>query len=164
MINSVSTSAALQLSSKTQALTSDQGSKLTEVLSKYDAKNVSEADAKSIAAQVKDLGIQQGKALADAMKSNGFDAQSIGSMAKSDKAGGKERGTGGPEGSRPPPPPKGEGGNAKGSVDSTAVSLLAKVIDSYGGSDMTEETWAEALASLSEKGVDLSKSMVDIRV
>jgi hypothetical protein len=49
-------------------------------------------------------------------------------------------------------------------VDSTAVSLLAEVIDSYGGADMTEDTWAEALASLTEKGVDLTKSIVDVRV
>lgn len=164
MINATSANAALQYRPQSQALTSDQSSKLTEILSKYDAKNVSQTDAKSIALQVKDLGIKQGKALAEAMQTQGFDAKSIGDMAAPEKAGGKTGGKGGPEGSRPPPPPPAEGTSAKGTVDSAAVSLLAEVIDSYGGSDMTEETWAEAMNSLAQQGVDLSKSIMDIRL
>lgn len=164
MITSIGASAALQTRPQTQALTSDQGSKLTELLSKYDAKNVSETDAKTIANEVKEIGIQQGKALADAMKSQGFDAQSISNLAAPEKAGGAKGGKGGPEGSRPPPPPQSEGASAKGSVDSTAVSLLADVVDSYGDTEITEETWADAMASLAEKGVDLTKSIVNIRV
>lgn len=169
MISPISASASYAMRAPSQiqnaALTSDQGNKLTDILSKYDAKNVTTTDAKAIAAQVKELGIEQGKALAEAMKTQGFDASAIGSMVAQDKSGGKADGKGGPEGSRPPPPPPppGETG-AKGGVDDTAVSLLAEVIASYDGTEMTEETWAEAMQTLAEKGVDLSKSMVDIRV
>ena len=162
MISALGNSAATQARPQGQTLTSDQSTKLTELLSNYDAKSVSEADAKAIAAQVKELGIQPGKAMAEAMGTQGFDAKSIGEMAAPDKAGGK-RGDGGPEGSRPPPPPQ-DGTATKGTVDDTAVSLLAEVMESYSSTEMTEETWAEAMASLAEKGVDLTKPMVDLRL
>lgn len=164
MISPLSNSTSAAMRPQAQALTSDQSSKLAELLANYDAKNVTQADAKAIAAQVKDLGIQPGKAMAEAMNTQGFDAKAIGDMARPEQAGGKNGGKGGPEGSRPPPPPQAEGISAKGTVDDAAVSLLAEVLDSYADTEMTEDTWAEAMAKLSEQGVDLTKSMVDLRL
>jgi hypothetical protein len=171
MISSITSSMSAIQRPAEKTLTSDQSSKLTEILSKFDAEKLSASDAKSIVEQVKELEIQPGKALAKAMETAGFDAKAIGDLAKPEQTGTAQGGKGGPDGSRPPPPPGGgqggggEGGiSSKGTVDSTAATLLAEVIDSYGGSDMTEETWAEAMASLSEQGVDLTKSIMDLRV
>lgn len=136
----------------TRPLTEEQGTKLTEILSKYDATNVTSGEAQKIVTEIKEAGITPGKGLTEAMSAEGFDAKQIGDAGK-------------PEGDRPPPPPppSGEAGQ-KGTVDSAAISMLSDIIDSFGDEEMTTENWASVLAQLEENGVSLSDPMVDIRV
>lgn len=76
----------------TRPLTEEQGSKLVEILSKYDPTNATSGEAQRIVTETKDAGIGAGKSPASAIGELVFGAKSIGDAGK-------------PEGNRPPPPP-----------------------------------------------------------
>lgn len=140
------------LASKANALSDEQQADLKELLSKYDADTLSQSEAKEIVSGIESLGITEGAGLATAMATNGFDARSVGDM-------------GGVKGDRPPPPPRpaGEAGGA-GQVNSEALTALQLLMDSYEGSEITEEGWSSILTSLEEQGFDTSQPFVDLRL
>ncbi|KGJ86485.1 hypothetical protein [Colwellia psychrerythraea] len=76
-----------------KALTADQQTLISETLSQYDVDNLNEADALSITEAFSEAGIQPGLALEKAVSGSGFDAKSIGDLAKVSDSG-----------NRPPPP------------------------------------------------------------
>ena len=63
------------------SLSGDQKQLISDTLSKFDANNLTESDAKSIAATFSDAGIRPGKDMAEAMAASGFDARTVGEMA-----------------------------------------------------------------------------------
>lgn len=102
MVSSISNSSAVSQynnsnTSSTNTLTQSQSSSLSAVLSGYDANNLSESDAQSIVSAIKELGIEPGKALGDALNDAGFDPHEIADLA------GLGPNKGGSAGGPPPP-------------------------------------------------------------
>ncbi|BDX04995.1 hypothetical protein [Planctobacterium marinum] len=81
MIDSISSGGFTPPPQLSRSLTDEQSSTVSSILENYDAENLSAADAKDIAAQLKDAGIKPGKDLADVMAQNGFDAKEVGKLA-----------------------------------------------------------------------------------
>lgn len=83
-IRSVSANAALGVTPKARSsftFSADQKSSVQSVLSKFDSKNLSVTDAKTITAEFKKLGVQPGRELEQAMAASGFDAKQVGDLA-----------------------------------------------------------------------------------
>ncbi len=127
-----------------------QSDALKNVLSKYDAGSITEADAKNIVKDVKELGIAPGKSLTIIFAQEGFDARAVG-----DKAG---------AGDRPPPPPGGGKGGPKGQVNNEAISALKLLLDSKEGEAVTETEWSDFYSGLEEQGIDTSKPFIDLKL
>jgi hypothetical protein len=151
-------------------LTEQQGQKLTELLTNYDADNLSENDAKEIVSQIKELGIKPGSGLASALETSGIDAKGLAELAgiqgaEGAKPSGGPPGGGGPGGSGGPPP--GGGGKGRDSVDDTAVSLIADALESYTSAtsstseSTTESFWSVLEPALQAAGYDTTKSVID---
>lgn len=81
MIDSISSGGFTPPPQLARSLSDEQSSAVSSILENYDADNLSADDAKDIASQLKDAGIQPGKGLADAMAQNGFDAREVGKLA-----------------------------------------------------------------------------------
>ncbi len=172
-------------------LTDEQGQKLTDVLSQYDSKNLTNDDAKSLVAQIKEIGISSKSGLAQALDASGIDPRKL--MAQAGQAGqggtdgppsGGPPGGGGPGGmggmggmggaGGPPPgggagaggPPPGGGAGAPGSqglssVDAGIVSLVSEAAQSFLESDDAESVWSILEPKLQSAGYDTSKSIID---
>ncbi|MGJ8563931.1 MAG: hypothetical protein ACSHXY_10305 [Alphaproteobacteria bacterium] len=134
-------------------ISSAQSDALKNVLSKYDANNISEADAKNIVKDVKDLGIASGRPLTIVFAGQGFDAGSIGEKAGASKG---EKPSG--------PPPGGGKGGPRGEVNTEAVSALTLLLEAKDGEDVTETEWSDFYAELEEQGVDTSKPFIDLKM
>jgi hypothetical protein len=67
------------------ALSDEQKSTVSDILSSYDAENLTESDAQAITEQLKNAGIAPSKSLETAMTEAGFDSKSLAELA------GKER-------------------------------------------------------------------------
>ncbi|SNR61416.1 hypothetical protein [Puniceibacterium sediminis] len=168
MINSA-TNSGVMLSQNRQnsPLTQNQSTKLAETLSRYDADNLSDDDAKALVTSIRELGIKAGSGLADALGAAGIDAGDLAQKAGIGGPGGPPGGKGGPGG--PPPggkggPPPGGGQGAKGveSVDEAVVSLIKDAAEAYEASEDEESSFADILAAkLEEAGYDPSQPVVD---
>lgn len=125
---------------------------LKSILSNYDANNLSGADVKNIASQVKDLGIAPGRTVAIFFAGQGFDGASIGREV-------------GVEGKRSPSPlpPQGQNG-PKGEVNTVALSALTRLMESKNGDDVTETEWSNFYEDLDSKGVDTSRPIIDLKL
>lgn len=133
-------------------ITEEQSEKLSELLSDYDADNISNDDAQTIVIQVKELGITAGSELASALADAGIDAQSLAEQAG---VGGGDR----PKGPPPPPPQESQGVST---VDDAVVQLISDAVEAYDVSEEEETTLGEAvLAALEEAGYDSSESLID---
>ncbi len=159
------------------SLTSDQQQGLDDVLSNYDTKNLSDDDAKAVVEAIKELGLQPGRGLAQALSGAGIDARELaqqaglGAPGEGGTGGGKgQGGPGGSGGGGRPGGPNGPGGS--GGVqgpDSAAVQTLQSVVEqlqdalSESDDDTTDFT-SLLLEKLDEAGVDTSAPIVDFRV
>ncbi len=136
-----------------------QGQKLTVVLSIYYTNNLTNDDAKSLVAQIKEIGIESGTGLATALGDAGIDARALGKQAG---VGGPPPGApppgGGPGGSCVPAPSAGKG---RDSVDDSIVSLIAQAVESYQNSDTAETLWSVLEPVLPDAGYDTSKPSID---
>lgn len=149
-------------------LTETQSSGLTEVLSNYDAENLSDDDAKALVEEIKDLGIQRGSGLTEALGEAGIDARGLAQQAgisgssgsNAPPEGGQGGGPGGPGGA-------GGGGGAKG-PESAEVQTMQAVLEQLQASEKeadTDENFATLLLqSLEDAGLDTSQPIVDFRV
>lgn len=122
-----------------QNLTEDQQSLISETLSEFDAENLTEADALSIIEAFSQAGIQPGVALEKAASDLGFDAKSIGDLAKVSD-----------EGSRPPPPPKQSTEEITSMVDYLA-ELLEEKLAASNGNGLSDEDKQSILAQVLEE-------------
>ncbi|MEP4198825.1 MAG: hypothetical protein ABJL99_24640 [Aliishimia sp.] len=141
-------------------MTEEQGQKLADLLSQYDAENLSDEDAEDIVSQIKELGIEPGAGLATGLADAGFDARGLAEQAGI--AGNGPPGGGPPDGgSRPKGPPPGGSFQGVDSVDSAAVSLIADVVESFQNSDETDSLWDVLEPALQDAGYDTSQSIID---
>lgn len=146
-------------------ISADQKASMNKVLSRFDSKNLTSADAKKITTEFKKLGVQPGRALEEVMAAAGFNAQQVGQLAfgsrppadagpDGSKAADAVRSSldelkkstlsaNGPEGSRPPPPPPSASGDSQGSASISAFlkELLATL--STTSENQTSSTTAD---------------------
>ncbi len=94
--SAVSITSMQSYSSAQTSLTSAQKETVSDILSNYDADNLSDEDALSIIESFASEGIQPSDELMSMMSELGFDAQSIGDVGKANQA----------EQTPPPPPSK----------------------------------------------------------
>lgn len=134
-----------------QAINSQQVDALKNVLSNYNASNISETDAKTIISEVRELGVAPGRPLAIIFAGEGFEAAAIGNKAG---AGGKEQA---------PPLPQ-ERSGPKGEINKEAVAALKLLVDAKQGEDITQSEWADFYSDLEDKGVDTSRPFIDLKL
>tara|TARA_R110001592_G_scaffold296566_5_gene567013 strand:+ start:1767 stop:2240 length:474 start_codon:yes stop_codon:yes gene_type:complete len=122
-----------------QILTEDQQILISETLSEYDAKNISQADALNIVEVFSQAGIQPSEALEKTLSSAGFDAKSIGDLAKVSE-----------DGNRPPPPPKQSTEEITSMVDYLTELMEEKLAESNGNA-LSDEDKQSILTQVFEK-------------
>ena len=125
-------------------LTDQQRAKLSEVLSGYDAKALTDDHTAAIAAQIKDLGIAPGRGLTTALTDAGFDARTLTAALPKDG----------------PPPAKPED-PGPGSVDKEAVARVVKILESYDSAGEGGDVWSDLFEELDASGIDSAKPIVD---
>lgn len=143
-----------QFNAQSQHRPLDGGQKqgLSDLLSNYDAENLSESDAKELVAGISGLGIKPGRGLQTALAEAGIDARKL-----ADQAGVPlQNGPGGRGGK----PAEGAAG-----VNSAAVEVLEAVLDAMKDwEDATDEDFQLLLAAeLEEAGLDPDQPILDIR-
>lgn len=151
MINQFSGNAAVpppQPSANSQPISEEKTARLNEILSDYDAENLSNEDALTIVSQINELGIDPGAGLAKIMSGAGFDARTIGDQTNIS-----------PNGSKSPSPPLTTiVSGSTGTVNKDAMIALNTLIESEGIDD-----WANIQKAMTEKGFDMSQPIINIR-
>lgn len=134
-------------------MTNEQSEKLSSLLESYDADSLSDDDAKKLVSEIKELDIQPGADLANALGESGIDARGLAEQAGIGRGG---------EGGRPPPPPGGDqGSKGAASVDDAAVSLISDAVAAYEASnDESESLQSILLSAMEEAGYDPSEPLV----
>lgn len=112
----------------------DQKNSIQSILSKFDSKNLSVADAKKITTEFKKLGIQPGRELAETMAASGFDAKQVGDLAF---------------GQGQPPGAGAMAASSKAMV-SSALSELKSLMASMGTSSTTSATSEETASKATD--------------
>jgi len=118
-----------------QPLTAEQKKTVQDILSNFDAKNVSSSDAQSIVKSLKEAGIR-GPAMRDALQTAGFDPKQIMSMAH---AGHHHH-----------------GGGAQGqtsSASSSTLQSLQSIMDQFDLSNMSSADQKDAYSQLTQSGL-----------
>ena len=123
-----------QQNRSTASLTDDQKQLISDTLAQYDAGNLTKVDAQSIVKIFNEAGIQPGKALAEAMAANGFNAREVG-----DTAGLRGRETG---------PPPAQGSNGGLNIDKESLEQLFTLLDQYLHDDMSDAERQSTLDSI----------------
>lgn len=151
MINQFSGNAAVpppQPSANSQPISEEKTARLNEILSDYDAENLSNEDALTIVSQINELGIDPGAGLAKIMSGAGFDARAFGDQTNIS-----------PNGSKSPSPPLTTiVSGSTGTVNKGAMTALNTLIESEGIDD-----WANIQKAMTEKGFDMSQPIINIR-
>jgi hypothetical protein len=123
------------------SLTDEQKTKINDILSQYDASNVTEDDAKAIFQAFKDAGIRPGPGMRETIEAAGFDAEELREegMSDSDKQG-------------PPPPPPGGGGQGQ-SVSVSALKSLQSILSQYDLTNLSSDEESDLITKLNESGL-----------
>lgn len=153
MINSLFSQNSYAFAARPQQspqISSAQSESLKNILSNFDANNISETDARNIVDKVKEVSVKPGQPLVLIFANEGFDAKSIGQKA-------------GAEGQRPPPPGGGKGG-PKGEINTEALSALTQLLEAKDGEEVTETEWNDFYTGLENQGVDTSKPFIDLKL
>ncbi len=146
-----------QMPMRTQAaLTEEQESLISEILSQYDTENLSASDAASIIEAFDEAGIRPGQALEEALAAEGVDARELGDI-------------GGVGGRRPPPPPPPQGEDEEGIQTLEAKSImdyLEELLEEQEDiSEMTEEGKQAMYNQLLDHfGLVAGESLINIQV
>lgn len=128
----------------------EQKAGLQNLLQNYNPDSLADDDAKALVAGIRGLGIESSRALGGALNSAGIDP-----IALAEKAG-LLNGNASPSGTN--------AGGAKGEINNEAIEALTLVLDTYAGGDLTDDDWSEIFSDMQDKGIDLSQSLLDIRV
>lgn len=133
--------------SQEQTLSTEQQEQITEILSEFDASDLSDADASSIVSQIEELGISAGSALETALADAGFDARTIGDQAGVGQSGGP-----GPQ-------------QSDNTIDEALVDIVSEALEAFDSSEEDETSFVDLLTSkLEEAGFDTSKPLFDLTV
>jgi hypothetical protein len=134
MVDSVSSNYTVNYttagSTRHSSMSSDQKSAVQEILSNYDAKNLSVSDAKEISNSFKEQGIRPSSELRETIQSAGFDADAIREMSGSG-------GVQGMEGKQPPPPPPPPSDQAS---NSEQQSIIEEILEEILNGDDEDDT------------------------
>jgi hypothetical protein len=140
-ISSSSIASMYQLSAtqSNYSLTDDEKSTLEEILSKYDAEDMTEEDMQSMMDEIKDAGIRPGEDLKDALEEAGFEMKP-------------------PSGPPPPPPPQTEDTE---STSTETPQYLLDFLQKYEAGEVTDEDLASLAASIKSQSGDYTGLLVD---
>ncbi|WP_211097091.1 hypothetical protein [Aliishimia ponticola] len=148
------------------ALTDTQKETLSGLLSKVDGDSLSDADAKALVEGIEEAGIAKGSGLTEALSEAGIDARALAEQAGLTGAGGAG-GPGGPGGKGGPGGPGGGLGNAavegKGTEDAS-VQLMQSIVEQMSEVSDEEDYQEQLLSALEDAGLDLTESVVDLRL
>jgi hypothetical protein len=140
------------MSTKPQALTDDEKSKIKSILSNYDPDNVTAEDAKSIFDAFREAGIRPGPGMKEAIDDAGFDAEELRSLARPDDA-------------PPPPPPQShrQGSKASGSgIDISVLQNLQSILGQYDLSNLSSDQENQLVSQLNQAGLIKSGYIIDL--
>lgn len=137
-----------QQSVNQNALSEEQKSSITDILSKYDPDNLSDEDVESIKEELKEAGVRPSPGLKSALEEAGFDAEAF------RPAGPPPGGAGGP----PPGPPPGE--ESTGASEET-LKTLASIFEDYDLENLDEDDLTEIQKKLQEAGISLPGSVIN---
>lgn len=144
-IQGVSSMMGAGMMSKSQGLTEDQKTTITEILSQYDPENVTEEDAQAIFQAFKDAGITPTRGMKEVIEAAGFDAEDLRSKGMTDSQ-------------MPPPPPQSESTG----VNLSALQSLQEILNQYDLTSLSEEDQTSLTQKLLENGFLQPGSMVDL--
>jgi len=132
---------------KMTELTDDQKSTISDILSQYDASDVSDEDAKAIFQAFKDAGITPAKGMKEAIEAAGFDADDLRSRGMSDQG-------------MPPPPPQ---STSSSSINLSALQSLQEILSQYDLNDLSETDQNSLTSALELSGFIYPGSVIDIK-
>lgn len=141
MINAINSTMQMPMPRSEPALTEDQQQVISETLSQFDAENLTEADAQSIIETLSSADIRPSRALESALSELGFDAKSLGELAKVNDDGNRPP---------PPPPPKQSTEEISGLVD-YLTELLEEKLTASDAKQLSDEDRQEIYAEIKEK-------------
>ncbi|MHB8136283.1 MAG: hypothetical protein ACYDH1_18905 [Anaerolineaceae bacterium] len=133
---------------KMKELTSDQTNTISDILSQYDAENVSDDDAKAIFQAFKDAGITPAKGMREAIEAAGFDAEDL-----------RSKGLG--DGNMPPPPP--QSSSSSTSINLSALQSLQEILSQFDLTNLSDTDQTSLLTKLQESGLINTGSVIDIK-
>jgi carbamoylphosphate synthase small subunit len=134
---------------KAEPLTDEQKQTIQDILSKYDSKNVTAEDAKSIFQEFRDAGIKPGPGMKEAIESAGFNAEDL-------------RAKGRPEGG-PPHTPQANSSNSRSGIDLSALKSLQDILSQYDLTNISEEDQSKLLTQLQQQGFMNPGIVVDLK-
>lgn len=136
-----------------QSLSADQKSTVQSILSQYDPKNVTTADAKSIFKSLREAGIQPSSDLRGMLTSAGFDPEQLRSLAG---AGGHHHG--GHHGGG-----KSSATSSSSGIDPAALQQLQSILDQYDTTSLSSDQQNNLITQLGDAGLmDQSGSMINL--
>jgi hypothetical protein len=134
-----------------QALTDEQKSTITSILSKYDSNNLTTEDAQSIFQQFQDAGIHPGKGMKETIEAAGFDAEQLRELGK----------------------PKrdslesflwsSQNNNSTG-INTSALKTLQEILNQYDLSNQTTEQKNSMITQLQSAGLLQSGNTINIGI
>ena len=128
------------------SLTADQQSQIQEILSQYDASNVSEDDAKAIFEAFRKAGIRPAKGMKETIEAAGFDAEDL-----------RTKGLGDPPARSGMVPPSKEDFNLD------ALQKMEEILSHYDMSSITEDQMTQLMKQLDKAGLLQTGSTLDIQ-
>jgi hypothetical protein len=139
--------------SQAKALTDEQKTQISDILSNYDKDNLTAEDAKEIFESFREAGIQPGPGMKEAIDDAGFDADELRDLAK-------------PSDMPPGPPPSSGafGSSSSKSIDASTLQSLQEILNQYDLSSLTSDQEEELLSKLSDSGLMKNGSMIDLSV
>lgn len=131
-----------------KALTDTQKQQIKDILSDYDASNVTAEDAKAIFQAFKDAGIEPGMGMRETIEEAGFDAENLRELGMPDDKGGTP----------PPPPSGGMSGTSSTAATSSSMSLsalqsLQSILSQYDLTNLSDEEKGNLFSQLSNSGL-----------
>jgi hypothetical protein len=153
----VNSTVGIGSSQNMQSLTDEQKQKIADILSKYDAKNLTADDAKAIFKAFKEAGITPAKGMKEAIEAAGFDAEKLRAegMPESDKAG-----------RRPPPPPPSSSdssSDSSGTVNVSALKSLQDILSQYDLTNLSADDQTSLVSKLQEQGLLNTGYLIDLK-
>lgn len=147
-IQGVSSMMGSGMMSRMTELTDTQKSTIADILSQYDAANVSDEDAKAIFQEFKDAGITPAKGMKEAIEAAGFDAEDLRTRGMSDQG-------------MPPPAPKES--SSSSSINLSSLQSLQEILSQYDLTNLSDTDQSSLISALEETGLIYPGSVIDIQ-